>query len=95
MEEELARGRGGRRALCPCLSLAVPWAGAAQPCAVLLMPSRWRGLSHACVSREGDGQSVTLRDSCADWTGARTGPGLEGQPQTSVQVTEPGAAACN
>lgn len=45
------------------------------------MKSRWRGLGHSCVSREDDGQSVKLQDSCVDWTGARTGVDLESKPQ--------------
>lgn len=42
---------------------------------------RWRGLGRSCVSGEGNGQSVRLRDSCVGWTGARTGLDLESRPR--------------
>lgn len=42
---------------------------------------RWRGLGRSCVSGEGNGKSVRLRDSCVGWTGARTGLDLESRPR--------------
>lgn len=48
---------------------------------LLMQPSR-RGLATpVSLGRATGSQLVTLRDSCVDWTGARTGPGLECQPQ--------------